>query len=209
MSNTPEVVDLGRSGYAETRERMLRLAERVRKHEVNGKILLVEHDATYTGGRATPSADMTPDVIPVERGGKLTYHGPGQLVVYPVLRVPGRDVRRWLQRLEELGLAVCRAFGLTGTASLDGTGVFVDGQKVVSIGVAIRHWINTHGLAINVDMDLSPFQRIRPCGLNPDVMTDLTRASKRQVTMAEAQDAVRASCSLLAEPNEVTPHAAP
>ena len=132
MPTAPEVTDLGRAGYAETHARMLRLAEQVRKREVAGKVLLVEHEPVFTAGRATPDDEITDGVVRVERGGKLTYHGPGQLVVYPVLRLEDRDVRAWLRRLEQLGMAVCAEFGLTGVPSLDGTGVFVAGRKVVS-----------------------------------------------------------------------------
>jgi len=187
----PEVVDLGREAHAVTHQRMLTHAQELRKRELPGWVLLVEHDPVYTAGRATPAADLTDDMVQIERGGQITYHGPGQLVVYPILRLPQRDVRAWLRSLEDLGVAVCAACGLAAAASVDGTGVFVGEQKVISIGVAIRHWINMHGLAINVDLDLAPFARIRPCGLNPDTLTDLTRLSGRAVSLAEVKRAVR------------------
>ena len=200
MPPAPTVVDLGRAGYAETRTRMFQLADRVRKREVRGQVLLVEHDPVYTAGRATPAAELFDGVIQVERGGRLTYHGPGQLVVYPVLPLPERDARAWLRRLERLGVAVCAALGLTAAASADGTGVFVGRRKVISIGVAIRHWVSTHGLAINVDMDLTPFTRIRPCGLDPERMSDLSREAGRKLALARVADAVRAQLDLLVSP---------
>ena len=200
MPSTPEIVDLGRAGYESTRESMLRWVAEARKDEVGGKVVLVEHDAVYTAGRATPPEQLDEDTIPVERGGRITYHGPGQLVVYPILRIPGRDVRGWLRRLEALGVAVCAHFGLDAEPSVDGTGVFVGGKKVVSIGVAVRHWVSMHGLSINVDMDLSAFQRIRPCGLDPDVMTDLSQLVGHAVSMQDAKDAVKAHLALLTAP---------
>jgi len=190
MSRDPEVLDLGRAPFAPTHARMLQIADAVRKRELPGMTLLVEHDPVYTAGRATDADDITDDIIPVERGGKITYHGPGQLVVYPVVRLPRRDVRDWLRRLEQLGVAVCEAFGLEATPSVDGTGVFVGDRKVVSIGVAVRHWINLHGLSINVDMDLDAFRQIRPCGLDPSVMSDLSSLTGRAIPITEVAAAV-------------------
>jgi lipoate-protein ligase B len=168
---------------------MLALHAAIANGERGGTVLLVEHDPVYTAGRATPPADLQPDIVPVERGGKVTYHGPGQLVVYPIVPLPRRDLRDWLSRLEDFGVALCAAFGLHAVPSVDGTGVFVDGRKVASIGVAVRRWINLHGIAVNVAMDLAPFHAVRPCGLDPAVMTDLSRARGQPVAM----DAVRAA----------------
>ena len=178
---------------------MVSLANEIHRGESPGRILLVEHDPVYTAGRGTPANEITPETRVIERGGGVTYHGPGQLVVYPIVPLPRRDVRRWLRSLEQLGIAVCARFGLDAEASVDGTGVFVRGAKIASIGVAIRHWINLHGISINVNMDLSPWQRVRPCGLDPSVMTDLSRAAGRSVTMDEARRAVREEVFLLLE----------
>ena len=197
MAVDPEVQDLGREPFAETHARMLRVVQAVRKREVPGKVLLVEHEPVYTAGRATPASELREGVVSVERGGRITYHGPGQLVVYPVVPLPSRDVRAWLRSLERFGIAICRDFGLDAIASLDGTGVFVGDKKVMSIGVAIRHWINFHGISINVDVDLAAFARIRPCGLDPRVMSDLCRVVGRPIAMAEAKDAARRHLDLL------------
>ena len=178
---------------------MLRDADAIRKGEVAGNVLLVEHDPVYTAGRATPPEDLTPDVVAIERGGQITYHGPGQLVVYPVIRLPRRDVRAWLRTLEHFGVELCAAFGLEAEASVDGTGVFVGEKKVLSIGVAIRHWINLHGLSINVAMDLDAFRRIRPCGLAPDVMSDLSHQAGRSISMDEAKDVAKRLVPILFE----------
>lgn len=167
----------------------------VHRGEQPGRVLLVEHDAVYTAGRATPPDELRPDVVAIERGGKVTYHGPGQLVVYPVLRLPRRDVRDWLRRLERFGVQVAARFGLEATPSVDGTGVFLGNRKFASIGVAVKHWINLHGIAINVAMDLGAWQAVRPCGLSPDVMTDLSTAAGRPITMDAAKVAARDAVS--------------
>jgi lipoate-protein ligase B len=176
---------------------MLALHAAVARGDKPGSILFVEHDPIYTAGRATPPAELQPGFVPVERGGKITYHGPGQLVVYPIVPLPRRDVRDWLERLEDFGVAVCAAFGLAATPSVDGTGVFVQGRKVASIGVAVRRWVNLHGIAINVAMDLEPWQRVRPCGLDPTVMTDLSRALGAPVGMDAVRQAAREQVFLL------------
>jgi lipoate-protein ligase B len=106
-------------------------------------------------------------------------------------------VRDWLRRLEAFGVQIAAAFGLDATASVDGTGVFVGTQKFASIGVAVKHWISLHGVAVNVAMDLGAWQRVRPCGLSPDVMTDLSTAAGHTITMTAAKAAARAAVSLL------------
>lgn len=178
---------LGRAPFAETLTAMRSLADAVAGGRREGEIWLLEHEPVYTAGRATPPHDLAASgAVSIERGGQITYHGPGQLVVYPIVRLPERDVGAWLRRLERFGAAVCAAFGLHAEASADGTGVFVAGRKVGSIGVALRRWVNLHGIAINVDLDLAPFFEIRPCGLAPETITDLTRAAGRPVSMTDA-----------------------
>lgn len=134
----------------------------VHRGESPGCVLLVEHEPVYTAGRATPAHELHAGIVPIERGGKVTFHGPGQLVVYPILRLPRRDVRDWLRRLERFGVQIAAAFGLEATASVDGTGVFVGARKFASIGVAVKHWINLHGIGVNVAMDLGAWQGRAP-----------------------------------------------
>jgi lipoyl(octanoyl) transferase len=195
-----EVEDLGRACYADVLARMRELHASVRTG-ADGRILFVEHEAVYTAGRGTPAAELAADILPVERGGKITYHGPGQLVVYPIVPLPRRDVRDWLQRLEAFGVAVCADLGIAAAASVDGTGVFVAGRKIASIGVAVSHWINLHGIAINVAMDLSAWQRVRPCGLAPEIMSDLSSVAGRPIGMATARAAARGRVFLLTDPH--------
>mgnify|MGYP002623747627 FL=1 len=167
-----------------------------------GRVLFVEHEPVYTAGRATPPDELGLGVVPIERGGRVTYHGPGQLVVYPIVRLPRRDVRDWLRRLERFGVRVAARFGLAAEPSVDGTGVFVDGRKIASIGVAVRRWTNLHGIGINVAMDAAPWRAVRPCGLSPDVMTDLSRAAGVPISMADAAAAAAAAISVLVDPGD-------
>ena len=189
----PEIEDLGRVAYPAAVARMREVHAEVHAGASPGRILLVEHEPVYTAGRATPEAEIGPDIVPIERGGKITFHGPGQLVVYPIVRLPRRDLRDWLRRLEAFGVAVCEAFGLRGEPSVDGTGVFVNGKKVASIGVAVKHWINLHGISINIAMDPTVWRSVRPCGLSPEIMSDLSAAAGRPITLAQAKAAARAA----------------
>jgi lipoyl(octanoyl) transferase len=193
-----EIENLGRMPYRPVLERMHELHTAVRRGDA-GRVLFVEHDPVYTAGRATPPDQLRDGIVPIERGGQVTYHGPGQLVVYPIVRLPRRDVRDWLRRLEAFGVRVAADFGLTAQPSVDGTGVFVAGRKFASIGVAVRHWINLHGIAINVAMDLAPWHEVRPCGLSPDVMTDLSTAAGRPISLTEAITAATRAVSTLTD----------
>jgi lipoyl(octanoyl) transferase len=166
----------------------------------DGQVWMVEHSPVYTAGRATPKNQMTDEIVPIERGGKITYHGPGQLVVYPIIKLPKRDIRDWLKRIEAFGMQIAAAFGLDATASVDGTGVFVGDRKFASIGVSVKRWVNLHGIGINVAVDAAPWQRVRPCGLSPDIMTDLSTAVGRQISMPEAVKAATNSVSILLDP---------
>jgi lipoate-protein ligase B len=187
----PGIEDLGRADYGTVLATMRALHARVCAGQSAGCMLLVEHDPVYTAGRATPAAELGPGIVAVERGGRVTFHGPGQLVVYPIVPLPRPDLRDWLRRLEAFGIAVCADFGLDAAASVDGTGVFVGGRKVASIGVAVRRWVNLHGIAINVAMDLAAWRRVRPCGLDPELMTDLRTAAGRDIDMAAVKASVR------------------
>ena len=151
-----EIEDLGRAPYLPVLAAMRTLHAAVHRGESPGRVLLVEHEPVYTAGRATPPAELGGEVVPIERGGKVTYHGPGQLTVYPIVPLPRRDLRDWLRRCEAFGVAVAAALDVAAEPSVDGTGVFAAGRKFASIGVAVKHWINLHGIAINVAIFAPP-----------------------------------------------------
>ncbi len=202
MSPAITTRDLGLQAFAPVHAEMLQLHQAVRRGESAGEVWFVEHQPVFTAGRATATADLEASMPAIERGGQITFHGPGQLVIYPIIPLPSKDVRAWLRSLEALGVAVCGSFGLEAEASVDGTGVFVNKHKVASIGVAIRNWINLHGIAINVDMDLQAFFQVRPCGLNPEIMSDLSRELGQKISMDQAKEATSEHLSLLLPPAE-------
>jgi lipoate-protein ligase B len=173
-------VDLGRLEYGAAWALQKALVERRIAQEIPDALLLLEHDAVVTLGRkvrgeARALIEGTP-TYEVERGGDLTYHGPGQLVVYPIVALPKsrRDLGRYLRDLEHAILGTLERFGVAGRREPGWTGVWVGERKIASLGVAVRKWVTYHGLALNVtDEPLEAFRRLSPCGLPGSVMTSL------------------------------------
>jgi lipoyl(octanoyl) transferase len=186
---------LGRIGYAEAlslQEKMV--AQKREDARAPDTLLLLEHDPVYTIGR-TPdqtslrgATHLPHPVFQINRGGQATYHGPGQLVGYPIidLRYCGQDLHKFLRWIEELLVELLTSFGIEAQRREGLTGVWVDHRKIASIGVGVRHWITMHGFALNVCGDLSPFAKITPCGIANVTMTSIELESSRSVTVAAA-----------------------
>jgi len=174
-----EVRRLGRTRYPDAHTLQQELVAQRVDGAVGDVLLLTEHDPVITVGRGTPSEEQRQlaatgiQVIQVERGGEATYHGPGQLVAYPILALPEgrRDLHRYLRDLEEAVIGVLAELALEGTRRPGLTGVWIGERKVCSLGVAVRRWVTWHALALNLHTDLAPFRRFHPCGLSPEVMT--------------------------------------
>ena len=158
-------------------------------------ILLLEHEPVYTTGRQRDQsslrdvASLPHPVFETNRGGQATYHGPGQLVGYPILDLNprGRDLHAHLRSLEEALIRASAAFGVSAGRREGLTGVWVENRKLASIGVGVRKWISMHGFAINITHEsLPPFFAITPCGLDGVSMTSLESEAGRAITMAEA-----------------------
>ena len=156
-------------------------------------VLLLEHDPVYTAGKRTEPLDRPFDgtpVIDVDRGGRITWHGPGQLVGYPIVPLADPvDVVAYVRRLEELVIRTCAEFGLA-TERVEGrSGVWVRNpdRKVAAIGVRVSRRVTMHGFALNCDPDLSWYDRIVPCGIKDATVTSLTQELGRPVTVGEVQ----------------------
>jgi lipoyl(octanoyl) transferase len=159
-------------------------------------VLLLEHPSVYTAGKRTEPTDRPVDgtpVVDVDRGGKITWHGPGQLVGYPIIRLrEPLDVVKYVRRLEALLIEVCRDLGLA-TTRIDGrSGVWVQPSaqgppgKIAAVGIRVSRRVTQHGFALNCDCDLSAFEKIVPCGIRDAGVTSLSAELGRQVTVAEA-----------------------
>jgi lipoyl(octanoyl) transferase len=202
MRAAPEVRRLGVTPYAEALALQRQLVEDRRNGEVGDVLLLVEHPHVLTlgvrgdGGRShilasdETLASRGVEVYETGRGGDITYHGPGQLVGYPIIDLkPDRcDVHRYVRDLEEVLIRVAADYGLTGERVKGLTGVWVGGEKVAAIGVRIARWITSHGFALNVTTDLDYFSLIVPCGIADRGVTSLSRLLARPVDRAEVED---------------------
>jgi lipoyl(octanoyl) transferase len=212
-----ELVDLGVRAYEEVWQLQKQLLDRRARGEIADTLILVEHPAVYTvgrsglggegdgadGGSAAPKSILVRKlgavpVVEVERGGKLTFHGPGQLVGYPIFALPHHDLRRYLRDVErvlmetlirETGLAAkpCPATLFLEPGQLQ-TGVWVGDRKIASIGIAVRKWVTYHGFALNLSTDLRYFEAVSPCGFHGAIMSSIAAEMGQAVSSHALQD---------------------
>jgi lipoyl(octanoyl) transferase len=205
MSRSAYLLELGETPYLEAWDLQRSLAAAVSQGAVPETIVLLEHPATVTTGRRTTPdelhlpEDAETDLVETDRGGRSTYHGPGQLVCYPILdlRLHGKDVRRYCRDLEDAAIQALAGFDLEAER-IDGlTGVWIAGtspRKIASIGVHVSRWVTTHGLSLNVDLDPAPFtQWITACGLDRATFTSVAGELGRPVAVAEARPLLAAA----------------
>ena len=178
MSQVLGIRELGEADYGSTWLAMKHFTDGRDKHTAD-EVWLVQHPPVFTQGQAGKAEHLLlPGDIPVvksDRGGQVTYHGPGQLVAYLMLDVRrlGFGVRELVTRMEQCRIDLLASYGVTAVARPDAPGVYVEGAKIASLGLRIRNGCSFHGLALNVDMDLEPFRRINPCGYAGLAMTQL------------------------------------
>lgn len=191
MSGVLQLIDLGREEYGQVWELQKRLVSSRADDRIQDTLILVEHHPVITLGRKTTPGNFRPQSIPVfqvERGGDATFHGPGQLVGYPIVRLPTPNVQSFVRSLETVLIATVGAFGVEAGRMEGHTGVWTgERKKVASIGVAVSNWVTYHGFALNVNVDLSYFRLIRPCGLDPEKMTSMKEILGRDVPFDEVK----------------------
>jgi len=187
MVTTCHLIELGLTPYGEALELQRRLAALRVEGRVGDLLLLLEHPPVITLGRAgkrahllVPESSLSArgiEFFNVERGGDITYHGPGQLVGYPILNLAehGGDVHFYLRRLEGVLIETLTRIGLGASRWIGRTGVWVRGRKIASIGIHVSRWVTRHGFALNVDMNLAPFDLIVPCGINSASATSIAK----------------------------------
>ncbi len=169
---------LGRTEYARAHALQEELVAQRIDEKIGDTLLFTEHDPVVTLGRKSPpfeASGVDVPVVEVERGGEATFHGPGQIVGYPIVLLSEgrRDLHRYLRDLEEVVIRALHDFGVEGRRESGLTGVWIADRKVCSLGVAVRRWVTWHGFALNVHTDLAAFRAFKPCGLDPNVMTRL------------------------------------
>ena len=175
---------LGRIAFADALARQEKLvAEKRVDSSLGDELLLLEHEPVYTIGRTPDQSSLRGEahlphpLFPINRGGQATYHGPGQLIGYPIvdLRTQGQDLHLYLRWLEAILIETLKESGISATTRQGLTGVWVEDRKIASIGVGVRHWITMHGFALNVCGDLAPFDHIVPCGIANVTMTSIEK----------------------------------
>lgn len=198
---TPIVVeDLGTIGYQEAFDLQHDLANQRADGTIGDRLLLLEHPPTFTAGRRTEPQDLPRDgstVVQVDRGGKITWHGPGQLVGYPIIKLSSAmDVIDYVRRIEQALIEVCRGLGLDPVRIEGRSGVWfrADGarpeRKVGAIGIRVARGVTLHGFALNCDNTLGAFDAINPCGFTDVGTTTLSMELGRDVSVGEVRDAV-------------------
>lgn len=189
------ILDLGYADYQSTWDLQKRIVDEVVQGQSPETLILVEHPHVITRGikcrrKPKPSTDMS--VFDIERGGEETYHGPGQLVGYPIIHLTRRGLKitDYIRTLEGILIETLFQFGIEGKRVKGFTGVWAGDKKIASIGVAVRRWVTYHGFALNVNTDLNYFKTINPCGLEPEVMTSMESILGHPVSMEEIKKAL-------------------
>jgi len=196
MTTQGNLLDLGLRDYADVWSLQRKLIELRAKKAVPDTLILVEHPHVFTVGKAVPGEVPTQiggvPVYRIERGGQWTYHGPAQLVGYPILDLDARqrDIHLFLRNIEETLIRAIAKFGITGGRG-EQTGVWVGNKKVASIGAAIRNWISFHGFALNVNTDLNYFHMITPCGFSASTMTSMKALLGKEMDFDAVKGEVR------------------
>ena len=190
---------LGRMDFVRALALQEKTVAQKRNHRaLQDELLLLEHEPVYTIGR-TPdrssllgAAHLAHPLFSINRGGQATYHGPGQLIGYPIidLRRCGQDLHKYLRWLEQLLIDFLAGYEIAASRRESLTGVWVEERKIASIGVGVRHWITMHGFALNVGGDLSPFDHIVPCGINNVAITSMEKETNKSFTVADVERAV-------------------
>ena len=192
-----EVLDWGLLGYKQAFQRQLSLVGERIKGSVPDRLVLVEHPPVVTLGRSGSQKDLCiteaalrqrgVEYYAVDRGGQATFHGPGQLVVYPIIKLAEEDVHGYLQTLLEVVAAVLRTYGLKPAFKQGRPGVWVDSGKIASVGIAVKRWVTYHGVALNVNTDLDGFTFIVPCGNSGERITSLRALLGQSIDLAEVK----------------------
>lgn len=190
------IIDLGRRGYQETWDLQKSLHQQRVENNIPDTLLLVEHEPVITMGKNGKETNLLLPIkllkdrgiefYHIERGGDVTFHGPGQLVGYPIFNIRQglTGIKPFITRLQETIIHVLRDFGIAAVQREKLIGVWTDRGKICSIGIAVQHWVSFHGFALNVNTDLQYFQLINPCGLAGVRMTSMCEILNREVDLA-------------------------
>ena len=183
-----QIQDLKRKNYLDTLQIQESLRNQVLKNDSNNFLIIVEHDHVYTLGKNANSSNVLNricEIIPTQRGGDVTYHGPGQLVAYPIINLKKRKigVKSYVAMIEKLISNILFDYGLKPHVPIKETGVWIDDRKIASIGIHVSRGVTMHGLAIYVNTDLSYFDNIISCGIEGVKMTSMDKELGKKIRM--------------------------
>jgi lipoyl(octanoyl) transferase len=189
------VQNLGVMDYKTASELQLRTLHEVADGSLPPTLLIVEHPPVYTVG-LTRGAEANllevgdVPIVNVRRGGDVTFHGPGQIVIYPIIPLmpPHQDIHKHMRRLEQAAIDTCEHFGLKGVRDERNTGVWVGDRKICAIGVAAKRWVTWHGMAMNVTTDINYFKRINPCGMDARLVTTMATELNEPPTIKQVSE---------------------
>lgn len=194
------ICDLGFIDYKEAWDLQKQILLLRSEHKIDDMFFLLEHPNTYTLGKVADRShlistdeflqDNKISVYDIDRGGDITYHGPGQIVGYPLIDLHDwhLDTHKYLRSLEEVIIKTCAYFGLAGTRDPKYTGVWIENRKIAAIGIKVSHWITMHGFAFNVNTDLSLFDGIIPCGIHDKEVTSLSKELNKKFDIQEVKE---------------------
>lgn len=190
--------DLGLKDYQEAWELQKNLQRLVAEGKEREALILVEHPHVITRGKGFKGNTMGTTLLPVydiDRGGDVTYHGPGQLVGYPILNLKERRLKvlDYVRDLERLLIETLSSFSIRAQTQRGFTGVWAGPKKIASIGIAVSRWVTCHGFALNVRTDLDYFRQIYPCGLQPSVLTSMEKVLSRPVEMEKVKESLKSA----------------
>lgn len=192
-------IDLGISEYREAYQVQCEVRDKVANGACENTLIITEHKSVITIGRKGSDKNVFKtggiEVLNIDRGGDVTYHGPEQLIAYPIFKLENeaRDIHGFLRFLEEVGIDFLSKYGIEAEAKPGSRGVWVKDEKIGSIGIGVKKWVTYHGMAININPDLKPFSFIKPCGIDGVKITSLKVLLKERVDIEDAKLKLRES----------------
>lgn len=198
--NRIQIIDLGLSNYNEAWTFQKKLFEKVTNERQHNYLILTEHPPVITVGKNADEnniitnphilKDQKIDVVKIDRGGDVTFHGPGQIVGYPIINLNNfkKDIHWYLRSIEEVIIRTLEKFGITSERIKDLTGVWVDNKKICAIGIKVTRWVTMHGFALNVSTQLDYFNHIIPCGINNKSVTSIQHISDQMISIEEVKN---------------------
>ena len=199
MSSNPQIIDWGFKPYSQALALQQGLVDARIRDEIEDTLVFTEHEPVYTIGsrkQALENLNLSPSALreknisfyKTNRGGDITFHGPGQLVIYPILKLKNKDLHNYLRILEQTVIRVLKADKIDASVREGKTGIWIEKRKICAIGISVRSWVSYHGLALNIDTDLSYYDHIIPCGIRDGTVTSLKNEGIQEINKNDIKE---------------------